>query len=48
MKGPGGTGWAWHDAMSAISEPRGWVRHLRATGQRDRLPWFQGFIRDED
>ncbi len=25
---------------SVYPDHRGWVRHLRATGQRERLPWF--------
>lgn len=28
-------------------DPRGWVRHLRATGQRERLPWFAVMMPDE-
>ena len=33
--------------ISAYPEPARWVRHLRKTGQRDRLPWFTPKIGDD-
>lgn len=29
-------------------DPRGWVRHLRATGQRQRLPWFAAMMPEDE
>lgn len=34
--------------ISASPEPAPWVRHLRRTGERDRLPWYAAMIRDHD
>lgn len=32
---------------SVYPDHQPWVRHLRATGQEHRLPWFSPMIRDE-
>lgn len=34
--------------MSVYPHHKGWVRYLRSTGQRHRLPWFAPMIRDID
>lgn len=36
-----------HGGLSAAPEHVHWVRWLRKTGQRARLPWSAAFVRDE-
>ena len=41
------TGCGRKGGMSVCPDGEAWVWYLRRTGQRDRLPWYQCFVRDE-
>ncbi|SFF17061.1 hypothetical protein SAMN04487844_1116 [Methylobacterium sp. yr596] len=32
--------------MDVFPDSAGWVRYLRATGQRDRVPWYGAMMRE--
>ncbi len=32
--------------IDVIPDGEAWVRYLRKTGQRDRMPWYQAFVQD--
>ncbi len=41
------TGCGLRGGHRVFPDGRGWVLYLRATGQRDRVPWWGPMIRDE-